>query len=156
MLGYGFDDLQFVSRAILALQQASDGNIGDVSSVSGRALSLAAGFQVLVEHPLGSVMISMTCNAKFRRLVTLHSHSTLVAGILLWSLPVGILVFIYLMSLWWRLISRGNRLQYPVLYILTVNVFWGGPFLDYAFLFVIVLFLSLPINDPRLEPSISQ
>lgn len=154
LLGFDLNNMSFIARAIAAVSEAFNGNIEKVSSVSGRVLSIVAGLQVITDQPLGlsNDFYDLQRNIQEKGYPT-FPHSTLLSVILLWSSPIAFLVVLYIMNLLRRLSRNRSALIAPVLFVVVINVFWGGPFLDYPILFIVIFFLSLALgNSVNLSP----
>lgn len=148
LIGYDFDYLPFINRGVEAIDGAFSGNFGEISSVSGRVLSILTGIDVLLQNPWGlsNDFFDLQRNIESSGYPT-FPHSTALSMLLLWSSPIAIFCFAYILKLWASLWLAGRNYHSVILFLICMSVFWGGPFLDYPFLFVLLFFVSLGVIE---------
>ena len=142
--GKNFEDYTILQRYIEIVQLIFSSNLNNDGSFIGRAFSLGAGFQILFENPLG---ISHDFYDLQNRMESLgyptFPHNTLLSTLLLWSTPIALIAWYHLFKLFFQLNKLSSNLKYPLLYIIILNIIWGGPLLNFQMLFFNMLIISI-------------
>lgn len=142
--GIKFAGADYIERTIEAVAALFNRNLGSVSSVSGRVASIEAGKKVLLDMPLG--ISNDFYDLQYRMLQENYAtfpHSTLLSCLLLWTVPLTVFCAMYVIGIWKDLVKIKSPFQWVVLFIIVINIVWGGPILDVAPFFLQLYFLSL-------------
>ena len=144
-----FNAVPFLARVVHIFDDLLSGYAID-SSIHGRIESISSGVKILMENPLGlsNDFFDLQYAMQLRGYPT-FPHSTLLSIMLLWSPFIALLALWWLVRLWRLLLRHHCAYHIIVLYILVSNTVWGGPYLNYAHLFVTLLFLSLANNEGK-------
>jgi len=136
--------LEYIERVLDAIVALFSRNLSGITSVSGRTASIDAGIKVWLANPFGisNDFYDLQYRMSQENYVT-FPHSTLLACILLWTVPLAIFCTIYVINLWRGLVREKSSFQWIVLFIIVMDIVWGGPILDVPLFFLQLYFLSI-------------
>ncbi|MBO4862290.1 MAG: hypothetical protein J5535_05290 [Firmicutes bacterium] len=136
--------MEYITRMIDAVTKLFNGNLNEEMSVEGRFQSIEAGLDILRERPFGitNVFYDLQHRMTLRNYPT-FPHSGLLDCTLLWSTPIMLFCEIWLIKLMAGLAKKKSGMFWIVMYIQLIMIIWGGPFLEYPMLFIILLLLSM-------------
>lgn len=143
-LGVEIEGFRFITRTIEAIDLFANGSISSEMSVEGRMLSLNAGFDILKNNPLG--LTNNFYELQYRMLQHAYPtfpHNTTLCCYLLWSPFITLLCLLYVAKLLIEARRMRLGLMWPVLYIFLYNIITGSVFLDYPYLAINLIFISL-------------
>lgn len=143
-MGIHITDINYITRMFDAVEKFLGGSLNSEDSVRGRLNSIDAGLQILKENPLG--ILNVFYDLQYRMTIFNYPtfpHCTLLACALLWSTPITIICEIWLISLLIKLSRMKSDMFWVILYMQVLLLFWGGPFLDFPMLFIVLLLLSM-------------
>jgi hypothetical protein len=142
--GVDLENFTILQRYIEVTQLIFSNSLSSDGSLIGRTFSLGAGLQILFENPFGISHDFYDLQHRMEELgYPTFPHHTLLSTLLLWSTPVALVAWYYLIKLFLRLSKLKSNLKYPLLYIIVANIIWGGPMLNFQMLFFNMLMISI-------------